>query len=256
MTQMKSTRTLSIPTFFRLLCLVGATLALVLAPSAWRPALAQSLESKKASYAPSEPIQIEYAGFPGNAKDWITLVPQDAPPDTYGEWFYTDGKKAGSYQFKGLAPGSYQLRAYLDWPTGGYNIRAKLAITVGSVAPASAGGASKATLAPNRAKYAPGEAIQIEYKGFTGAQDWITVVPQSAPPEQYAEWFYTKGVQSGRLTFRGLTPGKYEARAYFNWPSGGYAVQARAAFEVTGGAQPGVVNVKTSQAVFLAEQAI
>jgi hypothetical protein len=242
----------------RLVGIASIAFTCLFVSSAWHPAWAQSITSNKARYAPNESIQIEYTGFPGNSQDWLTLVRKDAPPNTYGEWFYTQGKKTGSYQFKGLAAGDYQVRAYLNWPSGGFDIRAQIPVIVStSATPPAAPGDGKPTLKPRDEKPAPGEAIDIDFSGFPGSQqDWITVVSSSTPTNQYAEWFYTKGQTSGRLSFKGLPPGAYEARAYFNWPSGGYSVQARTAFVVSGGTASGGLSIHTSQAVYVADQAI
>lgn len=239
--------------------LVGMTIvALIglLAPSAWHPAWAQAITANKASYAPNEAIHIEYTGFPGNRQDWLTLVKKDAPPNTYGEWFYTGGKKAGSYQFKGLAEGEYQVRAYFDWPSGGFAVRTQLPVVVSVAAPALPADA-KPSLSLRQQTHLPGETIDIDFSGFPGSQqDWVTLVSKNTPTNKYAEWFYTKGQKSGRLSFKGLPAGAYEARAYFNWPSGGYAVQARTAFEVAGGAPPAGLSLATSQGVYVADQPI
>ncbi len=83
------------------------------------------------------------------------------------------------------------------------------------------------------APFRAGDAIAIHYSGMSGhAQDWITVQPASAPDNTFGKWAYTKGVKSGRFTVDGLSPGDYEARAYFAWPEGGYKVQARVGFKV------------------------
>jgi hypothetical protein len=242
----------------RLVCVASVALTCLLASSAWHPAWAQAITANKASYAPDEAIPIEYTGFPGNSQDWLTLVKKDAPPNTYGEWFYTGGKKAGSFQFKGLAAGEYQVRAYFDWPSGGFAVRAQLPVIVSTAAPAPAVATDgKPSLSLRQQKYQPGEAIDIDFSGFPGSQqDWVTLVSKNTPANQYAEWFYTKGQRSGRLSFRGLPAGSYEARAYFNWPSGGYAVQARTAFEVAGGAPPAGLSLTTSQGVYVADQPI
>jgi hypothetical protein len=241
-----------------LVWMAGVALTCLLASSAWHPAWAQAITSSKASYAPNESIRVEYTGFPGNNQDWLTLVKKDAPPNTYGEWFYTGGKKSGSYQFKGLAVGDYQVRAYFNWPSGGFDVRAQLPVVVGTATVPPPGAVdAKLALKPHREKYQPGDTIDIDFSGFPGSEhDWITVVSKNTPTNQYAEWFYTKGQSSGRLSFKGLPAGAYEARAYFNWPSGGYAVQARAAFEVSGGTRSGGLGIATSQAVYVAGQDI
>lgn len=221
-------------------------------------AAAQSLTLNKPSYAPGEQIVLEFKAFPGNAQDWITVVKSDAPTDTWGQWYYTAGKKEGSFTFNGLPAGTYQARGYFDWPKGGTAVRAQVAI---SVAPAGAGpatvGSGAASLVASSSKYAPDEAIRITYKGFPGsAQDWITIVPRGAPQSEYAEWYYTGGKSSGEFSFKGLAPGDYEARAFFDWPNGGYQIRVRAPFKVDGEVKLGGVWLRTSKPVYLTDEPI
>lgn len=90
-----------------------------------------------------------------------------------------------------------------------------------------------ADIRTNKPVYMAHEPVVVEFSGFPGnAQDWITVISASEPADQYGEWFYLEGQTSGRLSFKGLAPGRYEARGYFNWPEGGYNIQCRYPFEV------------------------
>jgi hypothetical protein len=169
---------------------------------------------------------VEFSGLPGNEQDWITVVPIGTPTDKYAEWAYTIGKRDGKLTFERLPAGEYEARAYFDWPKGGYELQARCAFRVGS-APA------RLTLRTERSVYRANERITVEFSGFPGSsQDWITVVPISTPTDRYGAWSYTAGKRDGSLSFDGLAPGEYEARAYFNWPDGGYTVQGRYSFTV------------------------
>jgi TolB-like protein len=76
--------------------------------------------------------------------------------------------------------------------------------------------------------YRSGKRITIKYDGMPGNNhDWITLIKASKSDSTYEQWFYTNGKASGSHTFRGVKPGKYEIRIYYNWPSGGYQVQKR-----------------------------
>ncbi len=91
------------------------------------------------------------------------------------------------------------------------------------------------TMKTQRAVYAPAKPIAVEYsvKGEAWKSDWITVVPAGTPDKKYAEYHYTDGKKSGTMTFRGLSPGRYEARFYCCWnETSKYEVQARYAFSV------------------------
>jgi TolB-like protein len=88
------------------------------------------LKPSKSRYAETEQVSVSWSGFPGNDNDWITLVQADQPDDTYGLWFYTKGQKAGEFTFETVAAGDYEIRAYLDWPAGGYAVKSRVRITV------------------------------------------------------------------------------------------------------------------------------
>ena len=190
----------------------------------------QQVATQKTTYAPSEPILVNYANLPGNSGDWITIVPANAPDNSYEEWFYTDGQRSGSRQFKGLAAGSYEVRVYHNWPNGGYVVQDRYRFTVGTqtVTPIN-----NRHISTNKTVYQANEPIMVNYANLPGnRQDWITIVAANAPDDSYGEWFYTQGQRSGSRQFRGLAPGNYEVRVYYNWSAGGYVVQDRYAFTV------------------------
>ncbi|MEB3226256.1 MAG: hypothetical protein VKJ86_10700 [Synechococcus sp.] len=189
----------------------------------------RQVATQKANYSPSEPILVNYANLPGNSGDWITIVPANAPDNSYEEWFYTEGQRSGSRQFNGLAAGSYEVRVYHNWPAGGYIVQDRYAFTVGNVG----NSVSSGNVSTNKTSYRANEAILVNYANLPGnAGDWITIVLASAPDDTYDEWFYTDGRRSGSRQFNGLPPGNYEVRVYYNWPTGGYTVQDRYGFTV------------------------
>jgi TolB-like protein len=81
-------------------------------------------------FSGSEAVTVKYKGLLGNQYDWITLVEETTSDDKYGEWFYTYGKTSGSYTFKNVPPGNYEVRLYYDWPSGGYQVQGRIKITV------------------------------------------------------------------------------------------------------------------------------
>lgn len=88
-------------------------------------------------------------------------------------------------------------------------------------------------LSTNKSVYGYGERIVVEYSGMPGYRhDWITIVRKNSPDASYRQYFYTYGSRNGTLNFKGLTPGKYEVRAYYNWPKGSYVVRGRLAITV------------------------
>ncbi|MDA0744993.1 MAG: cohesin domain-containing protein [bacterium] len=84
-------------------------------------------KTQKETYATNEEIIVEFSGLPGNPQDWIALAPVSANANSYGDWFYTEGAKEGAHTFKGLQPGEYEVRIYLN---NTYNIEAQYAFTV------------------------------------------------------------------------------------------------------------------------------
>jgi hypothetical protein len=193
------------------------------------------LSFTKDRYVAHEPITVRFTGLPGTGGDWLTIVPHGTPANQYGEWQYANGLQSGTLTFKGLAPGKYEVRAYLNWPSGGYNIAARQIFYVGNApvpAPQPKTG-SKISLSTNRGVYDTYEQILVTFSGLPGTSgDWLTIVPVGTPANQYGEWQYSDGRTSGTMTFKGLGPGRYEVRVYLNWPSGGYNIAQRAYFRV------------------------
>lgn len=94
----------------------------------WQPG--EVLAPTMAVYARGEPPVIHFRRFPGNAQDWITVVPAGASPNTWGEWSYTKGAREGALVFPVLGPGKYEVRGYHDWPDGGFTIQARATFEV------------------------------------------------------------------------------------------------------------------------------
>lgn len=88
------------------------------------------IDGVKPIYTRFEQITVKYAGLPGNQQDWITLVNASEPDTTYGEWFYTQGQRKGTYTFKPVESGNYEVRIYFDWPNGGYIVQKRIKIRV------------------------------------------------------------------------------------------------------------------------------
>ena len=79
-----------------------------------------------------------------------------------------------------------------------------------------------------------GEDIRVRFYNAPGySSDWICIVPEGAPDTEAGDYKYMpEGVRQGVLTFRSPRPGRYEARAYYNYRTGGYLVSARSRFKV------------------------
>jgi hypothetical protein len=88
-------------------------------------------------------------------------------------------------------------------------------------------------LRTSAAVYRTDQLVAVQYSRMPGSRhDWITIVPAGAPEDTYGEWAWL-GQPAGTHRFgRLLAPGRYEVRAYEDWPAGEFTVRARATFEV------------------------
>lgn len=99
-------------------------------------------------------------------------------------------------------------------------------------APNFAAGAS--LIATDKNIYNQGEAIKVSFSNSPGIEgDWICIVPAGSPDTEAGDYKYMpSGMIQGVLLFDPPAPGKYEARAYFNYRRKGYVVSDRYAFSV------------------------
>jgi len=84
--------------------------------------------------------------------------------------------------------------------------------------------------------YNYGETIKVSFFNSPGKEDdWICIVPVGSPDTEGGDYKHMpKGLAQGSLIFDLPSPGKYEARAYYNYGRNGYVVSARYAFSVVG----------------------
>jgi hypothetical protein len=183
-----------------------------------------TVTTSKPVYAPGEEIVLNYAGFPGDPKDWLVVSPASMSDEqTMGNWKWTGGATSGSMSFAGLQAGEYEARAYYRNETS--NVRCRYRFRIGNAD-------TNTRVKTQKDVYAPGEAIVVDFSGFPGdPKDWITVSPADMKDDaNLGNWQYTGGKQSGQLTFGGITtPGEYEARGYFN---NEYTVRVRYRFRI------------------------
>lgn len=202
-----------------------------------QPAAAPTVATDRATYAPGDTIVVRVGGLPGNAQDWVALVPEGAPEDSLGQWTYTDGVTEGEFRFRAPpALGRYEVRVYFDFPDGGYTVhaRAGLEVAAGAVsepepAPepvaeepeaepepeplAEAAEPAPVELATDREVYQPGETIAVTAANLPGhAEDLLTLVGAGEPDDAYGDWAYTDGVVEGSFVFTAPEPGDYELR--------------------------------------------
>jgi len=81
--------------------------------------------------------------------------------------------------------------------------------------------------------YTYGEKIRVHFYNAPGySRDWICIVPAGSRNTEAGNYQYISRRGRGVLTFRSPRPGRYEARAYYNYSPGGYVVSARYRFTV------------------------
>jgi len=82
--------------------------------------------------------------------------------------------------------------------------------------------------------YDYGEPVNVKFSNALGDErDWICIVPVGSPDTEAGDYKYIpKGLNQGVLVFDPPAPGKYEARAYYDYGRKGYVVSGRHAFTV------------------------
>jgi hypothetical protein len=139
-------------------------------------------------------VTISWTG-PDNPRDFIAVVPVDAPPREYGRYVYTKRGNPSQLRVPDEA-GAYEIR-YLTGQD--YKTLAAAPITVG---------ATSATLdAP--ASITAGSPFQAGWTGPDNPQDWIGVLQAGNPPSAYESYRYTKRGTPAELTAPD-EPGAYE----------------------------------------------
>jgi hypothetical protein len=217
-----------------------------------------SVQLDKTSYEPGEAITANFAGAPGNAKDWIGIYPAGVTPGTVNStlWFYLDGTQSGtavvesgSVTFPGGLATEGEWTAYL-LENDGYTILAQQSFTVGTSGP---------SVQVGKPTYETREAITVTFSGAPGnTKDWIGIYPAGITPGPVpaTAWLYVdgtqggnEGIEAGSVTFaNGLnTAGDWTV---FLLENDGYTVLAQRNFTVVQGTPPPVNNVVPGTPVY------
>ena len=176
------------------------------------------------SFMTGYPVPVTVSGLPGNSQDWVAISKAGQADNKYVSYKYTSGVTEGTWQLKSGPPGDYEVRVYLNWPTGGYNPVLRRPITVLTAeAAADSGLVSKPEIQLAARTFAPGQPIEVTVTGLPGnSQDWVAISRAGAADNKYEDYDYTSGVNQGTWTYTMTQPGDYEIRVYLNWPTGGY----------------------------------
>ncbi len=65
-------------------------------------------------YKPYEKVAVNFSGFPGNNKDWISIAAIGSADDKYAAWSYTNSKQSGTIELSGVPEGEYEIRAFFN----------------------------------------------------------------------------------------------------------------------------------------------
>jgi flagellar basal body-associated protein FliL len=88
------------------------------------------IETDKNIYNYGEKISVYFYNAPGNARDWICIVPAGSRNTTAGDYQYIPSKERGVMTFKSPKPGRYEARAYYSYSHFRYTISARYHFTV------------------------------------------------------------------------------------------------------------------------------
>lgn len=187
-----------------------------------------TLTTDKPKYLINEPITIHFTGAPGDKKDYISVPrPNSHPTFQPQNWQYLEGKKSGSITFESLISGEWEARLYFK--STGYKIQKTLNFTVSN---------PETKISTEKTSYTTQEPIKVKFSELPGfKRDWLSVIladKDDAVFDKTGEFTWeTNAVKEGEKEFPPLKdPGTYQVRAYYDYPTGGYEVKARAEFTV------------------------
>jgi hypothetical protein len=162
------------------------------------------------------PVEVQWQAA-ADARDFITIVPADAPEGKYEAYQYA-GKNPVSLDAPAL-PGDYEIR-YLG-AAAPYPTLAERPLTV-----------IEAQVTLEAAASVPaGDELSVTWSGPGNPRDFITIVPVEMPEGRYAVYAYTN--KGSPLALRAPdTAGEYEVRYLLG--SAGYRTLGRRPVTVTG----------------------
>jgi TolB-like protein len=95
------------------------------------------VNTDKDIYNSGEMIKVNFSSSPGNAGDWICIVPAGSPDTEGGDYKYMPrGLSQGVLTFDARSPGKYEVRAYYNYSRNGYVVSARYGFSVGVSVPA------------------------------------------------------------------------------------------------------------------------
>lgn len=187
-----------------------------------------TLTTDKEQYLVNEPVTISFTGVPGDKKDYISVPRPDAHPTYQPQmWQYLEGKKSGSITFESVITGEWEARLYFK--TTGYKIQKTARFHVKN---------PESKISTEKTSYTTEEPIKVIFSALPGfKRDWLSVIIGDKGDDAFdktgAYTWETNGIKEGEKEFPPIKdPGTYQVRAYYDYPTGGYEVKARAEFTV------------------------
>ncbi|MBK7805488.1 MAG: hypothetical protein IPJ51_04200 [Saprospiraceae bacterium] len=179
-----------------------------------------SIVPRKSQYDVNEEVSIDFYGFAGNAKDWISIAKSGSKDTEYITFKFLEGKTSGTITLPGQLPGVYEIRGFYN---NEYTVRVRATIRFGQSGEA-------VNISTDKTNFNPNEEIRVNFSGFPGfAKDWIAISKAGSADNEYITFKFVEGKYSGSIVLPGLSPGTYEIRGYFN---NEYTVRTRKSIQV------------------------
>jgi Ca-activated chloride channel family protein len=166
------------------------------------PEVAVTLSVTPADPVAGSTVSVAYEGAPEGERNWIAVVPADAPDEVYLGWAYVQGS-SGQVELRIPAEtGALEARYHLALPEGGTRVIGRSEaftpreVEVGVEAPA---------------EVVAGSSFEVTWTGPNNPDDYLTIVETGAPEGSYRSYAYTSRGNPVTLTAP-TEPGAYEVR--------------------------------------------
>lgn len=187
-------------------------------------ALAQArVSAEKQSYAHSEPITVQWSGLPRGQNGWIGIGQvggrafNNATEQSHTLSNFHGDVSSGRFTFRGLGPGTYEIRLILPQQTSGDTpVLARATVTVGEGQP----GPGAPSLRAEKQVYEQMEQISVSWSNITLVNGWVGIGKRGGTAFSFADREQFQSLQdnwqgrpmSGNFVFHGRLAGEYEIR--------------------------------------------
>jgi len=166
------------------------------------------------SVDPSDPfasatVTVRFAGAPGSASSWITVVPSDAGDDLFLAWAYVDGATGESVLRVPDDPTELEARFHLTLPEGGTLVIGRSPVFTSLAFEASVSAPAEVGI---------GATFEVRWDGPNQSDDYLTIVAAGAPEGTWTDFAYADPAGAATLVAP-AEPGRYEVR-YVSGQSG------------------------------------